>query len=114
MNRLVSCRADMADHRGHRSRARNYYWSAATSCASAATIVVTLIARPLNYAGAGLDLEHCRRRHRGLVGELTPPSSRRITPRCPTNVSINRAEPKPRHRPERQPKTAASLRVRVA
>jgi hypothetical protein len=31
---------------------RHYYTSGATSCASAGTIAVTILAGPLNYAGA--------------------------------------------------------------
>jgi hypothetical protein len=38
---------------------RHYYSSAATNCASAGTIVVTLIAGPLNYAGVNPKISHC-------------------------------------------------------
>ena len=42
---------DMADHWRHRGAQRHYYNSAPGNCAKASTIVVTILAGPLNYLG---------------------------------------------------------------
>ena len=38
---------------------RHYYSSSPTNCAGVGTIVVTIIAGPLNYAGVNPKISHC-------------------------------------------------------
>jgi len=38
---------------------RHYYSSSRTNCAGAGTVVVTMIAGPLNYAGVNPKISHC-------------------------------------------------------
>ena len=38
---------------------RHYYSSSSTGCASVGTVVVTIIAGPLNYLGVNPKVNHC-------------------------------------------------------
>ena len=38
---------------------RHYYSSSATNCAGVGTVLVTILAGPLNYAGVNPKISHC-------------------------------------------------------